>query len=54
MAILKENIALTQTNEFHSFVLDIKERIKSSQLVASKAVNKELSDTLPPLNSKLL
>lgn len=42
MTSLKEPIELAQSNEFHRFVLGIKERIRSSQLNAIRAVNKEL------------
>src|ERR1700752_2951999 len=42
MTLLKEQTNVIQTAEFHNFVANIKERIKSSQLIAMKAVNKEL------------
>ena len=42
MSLLKARTKLSQSDEFHVFVLSVKEKIKSSQLTAVRAVNKEL------------
>jgi len=42
MKLKEATVELAQHNDFHNFVCCIKERIKSSQLIAFRAVNKEL------------
>ena len=42
MPRLKEDTKITRNDAFHRFVLNIKDRIKSAQLTAARAVNREL------------